>query len=112
MRHTKQECMEYIIVLLDDMKSEVKKIMHKDNYHTYDSTIPDLDYLHEALLRLDEEIETLEDMFENCIPEETKRLNNLVSENEALKMSISVFRDRIKILEDKLSFSLTIKDDI
>ena len=95
MSQTKQECMEYILVLLDDMKSEVRKIMHKDNYQTYDGQMPDLDYLHEALGTISDELETLEDMFESCIPEETRAMKILELENEVLRKSLIDLKEKL-----------------
>lgn len=110
MSQTKQECMEYMLVLLDDMKSEVRKIMHKDNYQTYDGQTPDFDYLYEALGKMDEELESLQDMFDNSIPEDVKRRMFLEEENEALKNNILALRDKIDALQKKLDFSLTLKE--
>lgn len=100
MSQTKQECMEYIIVLLDDMKSEVNKIMHKNNYQTYDSQVPDLSYLQESVDTLFDEIGTLEIMFENCIPEEVRTIRDLNVENENLKDSLAALQEKLKIRND------------
>ncbi len=110
MSQTKQECMEYIIVLLDDMKSEVKKIMHKDNYQTYDSEFLNVDYLKEVTETLFEEVGTLEIMFENCIPDNVRRLRSLESQNAVLIENIQIYQKRITELETKLSLSLDLKD--
>lgn len=99
MSQTKQECMEYILVLLDDLKSEINKIMHKDNYQKYDGWIPDLDYCHEGISKIDEELETLENMFNDCIPAERKTIDRLQRENMILKQRNEEMASQIKELQ-------------
>lgn len=112
MSQTKKECMEYIIVILDDMKSEVKKLMHKDNYQTYDREFLNVDYLEEAIEELDDEVDRLKKMFEDSIPEETKIIRGLEVSNEALREYATALTEQIKTLEAKLEFSLILKDDL
>jgi hypothetical protein len=110
MSQTKQEALEYILVILDEMASETRKIIHKDRHNKFDSYLPDFDCLHDALAKIDEQIETLVEMFENTIPEEVKRIRFLEEENDALKNNLSVLRLKMLDLEKKLSFSLTLSE--
>jgi len=118
MSQTKQECMEYILVLLDDMKSQVRKIMHKDNYQTYDNTVPDTMPLYNTLCKIDEELSDLDDMFEKCLPEEIKKTRHLELENEVLKDTAScmqrnmeTLKKKISDLEHKLAFTPLVKKE-
>lgn len=96
MSQTKQECMEFMIVLLDEMKAQVKKIMHKDNYQTYDDEVPDTEDLHVTLSRIDAELETLDYMFEASIPKDVRAISMLEAENESLRQTIKELRGKIR----------------
>lgn len=103
MSQTKQECMEYMLILLDDMKSQVRKIMHKDNYQTYDNEVPDTRPLYNTLCKMDEELGNLEDMFEKCLPEEVKKARHLELENEVLKDTAACMQRNMETLKKKIS---------
>lgn len=95
MSQTKREAMEYILILCDDLKSEINKLMHKDGYQTYDNKMPDLEYPRRLIEDIDDEFDMLENMFDSCIPEEVKKINRLELENEVLKTNIIKLREQL-----------------
>lgn len=107
---TKQESLEYLIVTLEDMISETKKIMHKDNYQKYSDEIPDLGYLKEASESVMCTIEEVQQMFENTIPEEVKKIHALQDENDSLKNNVNILRIRVIDLEKEIEFSRTFQE--
>jgi hypothetical protein len=95
MSQTKREAMEYILILCDDLKSEINKLMHKDGYQTYDNKAPDLEYTKRLIEDIDDEIDMLEYMFNNCIPEEVKTIQKLEGENAILKDMVDSLREKL-----------------
>lgn len=98
------QVLEYIIVMIDEMKAEVNKIVHNYKYGKYDEKVPDMEFLKDINSDICDHLENAEHIFVDAIPPETQKVAHLKDENVAL-------RTTIKALQEKLNFALEIKKE-